>query len=669
MANPFTRTTAVSFDRNSNNSWSGIWGPSDWPSALGTSGDGYLGFYNNAQTTLVFRAASASTWGADWHVRLAAGDSAAWLIDTTFAHTDGTRRVSNRELVWTGTTAIPAGSNAAVRVLFLSDADLATINADTSANHAESATALLTPTITRIALTRTTGVVSDLNNTSFPVESGKGDLFEGPAAGTYPATMFTSDTVPGSPTRARLVANRSATAGSRGIYLLGSSLDNTAGGWAAYLGKPDGTQYGMRMTPPADRYSNVSAWGADVMRFLDRTLTKDPPNALTLVVIDRAYLTPAASDLFSTVAEAPAVTIAPVPAGDEGTTVALTATVTGGRYDALEYVWAVNGGTLNDATLVSPTWTRPRVNADTDHTIDLVITARGTGTNADANTSDTVSAAQVSARVQDTVGGGPVEEPVANPTVTDTGWIEREETHASQEVIPLRPGIPYYIQVRSVDARYSEWGELHEVTMLPDAPAHLDWFKRTETSVQLAWADIPQATAYDLRKRIKNVAEWDAVVAETQLVHTFEGLTAGETYEFQIRARHEALATEWSPSLEVVMSDQIERVTDLRVARSQDIAIARWDEFIVSEAVPAEGDNEAVDAVSAFEYDIEGYRDDINGSKIFAVTLEATEYRFRTKPDQTYFLRVRAKTGEDDSTTDPTEPDTYTGWTQYTFET
>ena len=376
-------------------------------------------------------------------------------------------------------------------------------------------------------------------------------------------------------------------------------------------------------------------------------------------------------------ASAPTVVINPVPAGNEGIPVALSAKVAGGAYDTLTRTWAVSGGSLFSASDANPVWIRPLVNSDEQHTVDLNLVAAADGTSHLVNgTSASVDAAQVSTLVRD--GGtppvtpgptDPVEEPVANPDVTDTGWIEREETHASQEVIPLRPGIPYYIQVRSVDARYSEWGELHEVTMLPDAPAHLDWFKRTETSVQLAWADIPQATAYDLRKRIKNVAEWDAVVAETQLVHTFEGLTAGETYEFQIRARHEALATEWSPSLEVVMSAQIERVTDVRVARSQDIAIVRWDQFVVSEAVPAEGENDAMPAVYAFEYDIEGYRDDINGDPIFAVTLEATEYRFRTKPDQTYFLRVRAKNGEDDSTTDAVEPDTYTGWTQYTFET
>ena len=42
-----------------------------------------------------------------------------------------------------------------------------------------------------------------------------------------------------------------------------------------------------------------------------------------------------------------------VATGDENTTVQLSATVTGGTYDALAYAWSVDGGTLDDAAAVS----------------------------------------------------------------------------------------------------------------------------------------------------------------------------------------------------------------------------------------------------------------------------------------------------------------------------
>ena len=101
-------------------------------------------------------------------------------------------------------------------------------------------------------------------------------------------------------------------------------------------------------------------------------------------------------------ADAPSVSIDSVAAGNEGATVSLSATVAaGGTYDgAVEYAWAVEGGTLSDASAASPTWTRPSVTSDTDYDIDLTITVRGTGTNARSGTSDTAAATTVSATVR-----------------------------------------------------------------------------------------------------------------------------------------------------------------------------------------------------------------------------------------------------------------------------
>ena len=92
-------------------------------------------------------------------------------------------------------------------------------------------------------------------------------------------------------------------------------------------------------------------------------------------------------------AVAPTVTIDTEPAGDEGTSVRLSASLTDGTYDgAVEYAWSVSGGILSSASAKSPTWTRPSVSTNTDHTVRLTITVRGTGTNARDGTSDTANA-------------------------------------------------------------------------------------------------------------------------------------------------------------------------------------------------------------------------------------------------------------------------------------
>ena len=104
-------------------------------------------------------------------------------------------------------------------------------------------------------------------------------------------------------------------------------------------------------------------------------------------------------------AAAPSVTIDAIPAGDENTTVRLGATVNGGTYDGNpEYAWSVNGGTLDDETVATPTWTRPSVTSNTNHAVSLRITVRGTGTNARNGTSATANATR-SAQVRDAAGG------------------------------------------------------------------------------------------------------------------------------------------------------------------------------------------------------------------------------------------------------------------------
>ena len=118
-------------------------------------------------------------------------------------------------------------------------------------------------------------------------------------------------------------------------------------------------------------------------------------------------------------AAAPTVSIDAVAAGDENTSVTLGATLTGGTYDgAVEYDWDVSGGALDDDASATPTWTRPTVAADTDYTVSLTVTVRGTGASAQNNTSATANAPDRTAQVRDTA----TTPPPATSCVDDAKW-------------------------------------------------------------------------------------------------------------------------------------------------------------------------------------------------------------------------------------------------------
>ena len=109
------------------------------------------------------------------------------------------------------------------------------------------------------------------------------------------------------------------------------------------------------------------------------------------------------------VASAPTVTITAIPSGNEGTTVRLVRTLTGGGYDRVSAnSWSVAEGTLDDATAASPTWTRPNVSATKNVAVDCDVTVEGTGTNARNGTSATGRATTVQAEVVNRALAAPV---------------------------------------------------------------------------------------------------------------------------------------------------------------------------------------------------------------------------------------------------------------------
>ncbi len=91
-------------------------------------------------------------------------------------------------------------------------------------------------------------------------------------------------------------------------------------------------------------------------------------------------------------ADAPRVTIAAVTSVDEDDTQVLSASVSGGTYDTLEYAWNVeSGGGSITGSGANVTYDPPDVSADTAVVVRCIVTARGTGTNAESGTSDQAS--------------------------------------------------------------------------------------------------------------------------------------------------------------------------------------------------------------------------------------------------------------------------------------
>ena len=94
---------------------------------------------------------------------------------------------------------------------------------------------------------------------------------------------------------------------------------------------------------------------------------------------------------------APAVSIGSIPNGNEGTTVQLTAQVTGGTYDGNPvYLWS-GSGAFSDTGATSPVWTRPQVAFNSNQTVQLQVTVTGSDGIANAGTTDQTTDSETSA--------------------------------------------------------------------------------------------------------------------------------------------------------------------------------------------------------------------------------------------------------------------------------
>ena len=94
-------------------------------------------------------------------------------------------------------------------------------------------------------------------------------------------------------------------------------------------------------------------------------------------------------------AQAPTVGVNAIPNTNEGTTVQVSATETGGIYDQITRVWTASKGTIvqDDTDPKLAQWTAPNISvAMEDANVAYRATVIGTGTNAENNTNDSASA-------------------------------------------------------------------------------------------------------------------------------------------------------------------------------------------------------------------------------------------------------------------------------------
>ena len=232
------------------------------------------------------------------------------------------------------------------------------------------------------------------------------------------------------------VAINAITAGNEGTQVnLGATLtkgtgvyDDVAYAWTA----DEGTLTGANTATPTWTRPAVTATKNVTIRLVV-TLSGDGTTAKNGTSVSLAEVTRAASVVDVPVvlpnAVAPAVSIDSVASGDEGTTVTLGATITGGTYDgAVTYAWSVDEGTLNDATVAAPVWTRPSVTATKNVGINLRITVNGTGTNARTGTTANRDAQEITASVQNVLPNASAGTAAVSINTIDAG---NENTHAT----------------------------------------------------------------------------------------------------------------------------------------------------------------------------------------------------------------------------------------------
>ena len=204
----------------------------------------------------------------------------------------------------------------------------------------------------------------------------------------------TPDAAPPTVTIDAIGAGDEGTSVQLSASVTGGTYDSIAYAWTA----DEGTLSGATTATPTWTRPQVSATKNVTLR-LSVTVRGTGTNARSGTSATRSATRAASVRNLLPVAVAPSVTIDAIAAGDEGASVGLSASVTGGRYDAIDYSWTADQGALSGANTATPTWTRPQVSSGQNITLRLTVTARGTGTTARSGSSATRTATRAAAVV------------------------------------------------------------------------------------------------------------------------------------------------------------------------------------------------------------------------------------------------------------------------------
>jgi len=244
--------------------------------------------------------------------------------------------------------------------------------------------------------------------------------------------------------------------------------------------------------------------------------------------------------------------------------------------DTMSYIWKQTSGatvTLSDSAASGPTFAAPSAAAMLIFQV-TVLDGRG-GSDRDAVTIAVGARPAPPANLSVTPGDGhltlswddPSDPGIAGYIVqyresgTDT-WLDWTHTDTSQTatITSLANGQSYEVQVRAQN-RFGESDWSPSLTATPAAnpsiPGIPTLTSRTQTSVTIEWsapADNGDAiTDYDIQYRQTTAIPWLTWDhTGTGRTATITGLTNGQSYEVQVRAKNTVGESDWSPSLTAI---------------------------------------------------------------------------------------------------------------------
>ena len=138
-----------------------------------------------------------------------------------------------------------------------------------------------------------------------------------------------------------------------------------------------------------------------------------------------------------------------------------------------------------------------------------------------------------------------------------SAWTDvTDRTSRTYDITGLSAGESYEVQVRATnsvgDSGWSSNGTGETDAAVPDAPSAPTVTALSETEFRVTWTEPDDngeaITSYDLRYRESGTSAWTDVTDRTSRTYDITGLSAGESYEVQVRATNSVGDSGWSSS-------------------------------------------------------------------------------------------------------------------------